>query len=163
VAIDYFKKAQYIEADATLKKLNDQSIATFITPILSLWANTVNRDGSVNKNITTQNLLPTNIYAYHALLAGLFTDQKQAVEEYAIRAFKPDELDARDAEKFADIFYLYGQKDVSLLLLKILQDRNFSDENIDLKISNLEAAKPIDDLLDAPKIETPKEGAALYF
>ena len=161
VAIDYFKKAQYIEADATLKKLNDQSIATFITPILSLWANTVNRDGSVNKNITTQNLLPTNIYAYHALLAGLFTDQKQAVEEYAIRAFKPDELDARDAEKFADIFYLYGQKDVSLLLLKILQDRNFSDENIDLKISNLEAAKPIDDLLDAPKIETPKEGAAL--
>lgn len=161
ITIDYFQKAQYVEADEKLKSLQTNSIAAFITPILSMWANTLNTDGSINKNINTKNLLPTNIYSYHALLAGLFTDQKQAVETYAIQSFNPNELDARDAEKFADIFYLYGQKDISLLLLKILQDRNFSNQEIDQKISNLEKNKPIDSLLKIPTINSPKQGAAL--
>lgn len=161
IAVGYLNNAQYIEADKILSTLDQNSIATFITPILSLWANSVNRDGSLNENITTENLPATNIYAYHALLVGLFTGQKQAVEEYAIRAFNPDELDARDAEKFADIFFHYGQKDVSLLLLKTLQERNFSSEAIDKKISALENDKDLVGLFTLPQIETPKQGAAL--
>lgn len=161
ITVGYLNNAQYIEADKILSTLDQNSIATFITPILSLWLNTVNRDGSINKNITTKDLPATNIYVYHALLAGIFTGQKQAVEEYAIRAFNPNELDARDAEKFADIFFHYGQKDISLLLLKTLKDRNFSSEVIDKKIAALENDKDIVGLFTLPQIDTPKQGAAL--
>ncbi len=161
IAIGYLGNAQYIEADKILSTLDQNSIATFITPILTLWTNTVNRDGSINENISTQNLPESNLYAYHALLAGIFTDQKQAVEEYALRAFNSNELDARDAEKFADILFHYGQKDLSLLLLKILQERNFSSDIIDKKIAALEGDKDLVGLFTLPKINTPKEGAAL--
>jgi tetratricopeptide (TPR) repeat protein len=163
VTLDYFKKGQYPEVRETLSKVEEDSIATYIIPVLSFWANTINTDGSVNPNISTEGLLPSNLYAYHALLGGVFTDQKQSVETYALQAFNLTELDVRDAEKMGDLFYLYGQKEVTIGLLKILKDRKFLSTRTEEKLNRLNENKPIDDLIVLPKIQTPKQGAAIVF
>lgn len=163
VVLDYYKTGQYLEVQQTLSKVKENSIATFIIPALAFWADTINTDGSINPNISTDKLLPTNLYVYHALLGGIFTDQKQAVEPYALQAFNVADLDVRDAEKMADLFYLYGQKDVSIGLLKILQDRNFLTPRTEDKLNRLVNNQPIDNILILPKIQTPKQGASIVF
>jgi len=163
ITADYFKKGQYIEANETLNKVGKDSIASFIVPILSFWSQTIQKDGSINPDITTNNLFPTNLYVYHALLAGIYTDQKEAVENYALKSFNANDLDVRDAEKMADLFYLYGQKEIALGLYQILKDRGFSDDNIATKIQGIENEQSIDTLINLPKIQAPKEGAAIVF
>ncbi|MEM6811622.1 MAG: tetratricopeptide repeat protein [Pseudomonadota bacterium] len=156
MSLDHFKQEDYSAAIQTLETINQNSIASFIIPILKLWAE------SADQKFSTAQLPSTNLYVYHAMLAGLISENKEEALKYAVKAFNISELDYRDAEKYADLFYTYDQKKAALDVYKQLEKQNLANDRVKEKIATLENEENITDF-KYDIVTSPKDGAATVF
>jgi tetratricopeptide (TPR) repeat protein len=151
------KQEDYAGAIESLNSLNDSGPATFLAPILKLWAQAGLGD------LKEIDIPGSSFYAYHALLIHHYLDPSPALLDYALKAFNIQEVDLRDVTKFADLLVLSGQKKEALALYKVLEISGFANDKTKEKISVIEDKGDINSLIDAPVVTNAKEGAALVF
>jgi len=155
--IEQFKTENYEEIEVLIDNVDDDSLASFITPLLNLWAK------AAEKEVAITGLENANIYAYHAMLVGLYVDDKDAVKTYLKSGYTPSGLDLRDAEKMADLLYKYDLVDEAKFLYQKMIDQSFDSDRAQSKLDQLNASQPITADLQYPTISSPKEGAAYVF
>ncbi len=157
IALDDFKQENYIEANKTLNKVKTDSIAAFILPVLKLWSETAK--GALDLEKLDKN----SFYAYHALLAGAYLNKSPNSIQFATKSFNTEETDARDLEKYADLFAKIGETEEALKIYTAISKKGFETETIKEKISKIKNGKPLTSVLDTPEIHSPKDGAAIVF
>lgn len=158
IALNDFKNKNYTQAISTLDAISDDNSASFIIPILKLWAQTS------SNVIDISELSPHSFYAYHAMLAGNYLDKnKDDILKYALEVYDSTEIDIRDIEKAADLFALLGKTEKSESLYNALSLKGFSNADIKEKISLLKDKKSILDKIKIQPITSPEQGAALVF
>ena len=162
LALDDFQNEKYTDVKKTLDKVNANSVAAFLIPVLKLWADTG------NNVLDTTNFSPSSFYAYQAMLAANYLNKSsEAIQssaiQYALNAFSVGESDIRDLEKAADLFAHLGETKKATELYKTVKAKGFANEAINQKLSRLQQNKDIDDLLKINPIESPKQGAATVF
>ena len=156
-SLGYFKNENYDKVKQQLNNAQDNNVASFISPVLKLWANTP------QETLSTEELQPNSFYSYQVLLAGKYTKQNKKALKFALDSFRLDEIDLRDLEKYADLFALYGENQKALELYKIVDENWSTDEKLKNKITALENNQPITTLIKTLEVNSPKDGAALVF
>jgi tetratricopeptide (TPR) repeat protein len=157
LVMEKFKMEDYAGIQETLDRISEDSIAAFIIPLISLWADTAEGD------ISTEQLAYTPIYIYHAMLAGRYVDQKDVVKPFVNRGFNPADADIRDIEEFADLFALYGMDEKAIILYQELIDSRYAGEPVEEKLALLKEGQSIESMLAIPDVASPKDGAAVVF
>lgn len=157
VTTENFKQNNFQEALNNFGKVQNDNIAGFIVPVLKLWA-----EAGLG-NFSVETLTPNSFYAYQALLAGTYANKKAEALEFATSAFKVEENDIRDLEKYADAFLVYGKTEMALDIYKSIEDRGFADKEVKTKIDNLENSLAFKKEVALPEIKSPKDGAALVY
>lgn len=152
-----FRAENYLGAKETLDKIKDDSMASFIIPILQLWADTA--QGKIDISGLDENAF----YGYHVLLAGLYLNKESAVIPYVKKAFDEDVVDIRDIEKMADLYAKVGEIEDARKLYTYLKTQGFVSDDINQKLILLRDNKSLEDVLKTKKITSPKDGAALVF
>jgi tetratricopeptide (TPR) repeat protein len=156
-SVDAFHREDYIQAIDTLEQVEAQSVAAFIVPVLKIWADT--SEGVLNIDILDDH----SFYAYHAMLAANYLNKGNEATEYALNAFDSGEMDVRDLEKVADLFYHLGETDQASTIYKMLNDKGFGNDDVEKKIALLGDKTSIKDLIKIIDVTTPKEGAAIVY
>ena len=157
MAMEKFSAQDYEGAISVLDNLKEQNAATFLIPVLKLWA-----QAGLNKtNIYT--LPPSSFYAHHALLIHHFIQPNQDLKDYAIKAYRAEDSDVREIEKFADLLVVNGEADKAILLYQAIEVSGFGDSDLNQKIEGLKNKEDINEFLTLPTIQNAKDGAALVF
>lgn len=157
LTVDAFKSENYQSAINNLNNLKDEGPATFLVPILKLWAQAGLGD------IQTINLPPSSFYAHHALLIHHYVKPSPALLNYALQSYKIEEIDLRDVIKFADLLVLTGQERIALDFYRVVDAGGFATDQTREKIQKLKNKEDISFLIDKPVIKSAKQGAAYVF
>lgn len=156
-SLEEMKNQNYTGAITTFNKIKEASIAAFIIPVLNSWAQAGQNQFSLDT------LHPNSFYAYQALLIGRYLNKKDEALTFANKAFKTEENDVRDLEKYADAFVVYGETQKALEIYKAIATNNYASESVKSKIDSLENTKPFTKEIELPDIQNPQDGAALVF
>jgi len=132
LAIDNFKDEEYSNAIATLSDLKQEGPATFLVPVLKLWA------AAGMGDIKSVDLPRSSFYAHHALLIHQFLSPSPALLEYALNSYQADDIDLRDVVKFADLLVLADKKDIALNFYKAIDAGGFANQETKDQIYALE-------------------------
>ncbi len=156
-SVDAFHQENYIGAIEALEKVEAQSVAAFIVPVLQLWA--YSSEGTLKIDMLDDH----SFYAYHAMLAANYLNKGYEATEYALDAFDIGEMDVRDLEKVADLFYHLDKTEKAFEIYKMLNQKGFGTEEVEQKIQRLNEQQSIKDLLKITNVNSPKEGAAIVY
>jgi len=156
-ALDDFQTENYGDVSTTLKPIAQDSIASFIVPVLHLWAN------SANGEMDLKELGPNTFFIYQAMLAGDFLNKKEEALNFAKENFSIATTDLRDLEKIADYFAKFGETQKAKDIYTLLIEEKYSRDETKEKLNALENNQPIDVLLEIPTINKPTQGAAQVF
>lgn len=157
LTVDNLKSENYQDAIDNLNNLKEEGPATFLVPILKLWAQ------AGLGNIQTIDLPPSSFYAHHALLIHHYVKPSPALLNYALQSYKIEEIDLRDVIKFADLLVLTGQERIALDFYRVIDASGFANDQTREKIQKLKNKQDITALIDQPTIENAKQGAAYVF
>ncbi len=157
IAINNFKKGDYQEATKTLDNLKQQGPATFLVPVLKLWASA--GIGELN----SIDLPPSSFYAHHALLVHHYLEPSPALLQYALKSYQTDDIDLRDVVKFADLLVVSNNKNMALNFYKAIEAGGFANQETKEKIKTIENNGDILSLINLPNINNATEGAAIVF
>lgn len=152
-----FESENYLAVSDTLDKVEDNTIAAFIVPILKFWANTAT--GALD----TKTLSKQPFYAYHAMMAGQYLNKMPEATEYALKAFSMEDIDSRHLQRLADLFAKYGEQKKALQIYEHLHDKGYKNQKLRKKIAAIKNNQPVEELLDIKTIKSPKDGAAIVF
>lgn len=157
LTINDIKKENYQGSINYLEALNDDGPATFLVPILKLWAQ------AGLGNIDKVELPPNSFYAHHALLIHHYIKPSPALLNYALKNYKIEETDLRDVIKFADLLVLADQKKLALNFYRIIDAGGFASKQTKDKIEALQNEGDITALIKPLTINNAKQGAAYVF
>jgi tetratricopeptide (TPR) repeat protein len=157
LAADNFETENYLAVEETLGRVEENSIAAFIIPILKFWAKTA------TGVLDIESLPEQSFYAYHVMLAGQYLNKQAKASEYAINAFDIEETDSRHLEKTADLFARSGSPETAEKIYAYMVDKGYKDEKVQEKLALLKEGESINDIVEIENISAPKDGAALVF
>jgi len=156
-AAENFKTENYDAVSKTLEPISQDSIAAFIVPVLHLWAETAN--GELN----TEKLNSNTFFIYQTMMAGDFLNKKEEALAFAAENFSLSSTDLRDLEKIADYYAKFGKTAKAADLYGLLTNEKFARDEVKEKLAAVQNESSIEQLLETPIIENPKDGAAQVF
>lgn len=157
IALDEFQKENYLGVIETLNQFDENSIASFIVPVLRLWAE------AAQGKLSEEEIRRHSFYAYHAILAGEYLNKPRQAVELSLMALDLAETDAQNLVRISDLLALYGKSEDALEIYQMLREKGYKDDKVNQKISALKKEKSIDHLIERQEIKSPKEGAAWVF
>lgn len=157
ITTDNFESENYLAVSETLERVEDNSIASFIVPVLKFWANTAT--GALD----TELLSKQSFYAYHVMMAGKYLNKGPEAVKYALEVFKIEDTDTRHLEKVADLFVYFGEPEKAKEIYQYLRDKGYKKDKLKQKLTLVTNGKPLNELLEFKQVKSPKDGAALVF
>ena len=157
ITANNFENENYLAVSQTLERVDDNSIAAFIVPVLKFWANTAT--GALDTKILSEQ----SFYAYHVMMAGKYLNKGPEAVKYASKVFKIEDTDTRQLEKVGDLFAYFGEPEKAEEIYQHLRDKGYKNKKLKRKLTAIKKNKSIDDLLEFKRVKSPKEGAALVF
>ena len=157
--MDDFDRQDYSAALTSIKAVPENSLGSFITPVLEAWAHS----GTDKFEISTMPL--NSLYAYHALLIGQYTGNTEKALPYVEKSLTSGDVDPHDLEKIGDLYVAIDKPKKALELYNLIQSSGFTYAPLEQKIEALEdeSKEKILSLIKTPKVQNPKDGAALVF
>ncbi len=112
VTLDQFERAQYKEAQQTLKQMKAGSIGNLIAPVLNAWAS------SATGQLDTSLMKPSSFHDYHAFLIADYLGQKEQLPVLAQKTFTDLSLDYYVLDKIAKTLARNGFRDKAIAAYK---------------------------------------------
>ncbi len=149
VTLDQFERAQYKDAQQTLKQIQSGSIGELIAPVLNAWA------ASANGAVDASGLKAMSFHDYHLFLINDYLGNRDALPGLAEKVFKDLSLDNYILDNVATTLTRNGFKDKAVSLYKQAAKAPEADEfAIEEKIANLSKPEYL-----GKKVASPAEGA----